>query len=170
MNLKDVIRTIEDFPQKGVLFRDISPILQNGEYLRQAVEQIAEKIQNVDFDLVVGPESRGFIFGVPIAYKLNKGFIPIRKAGKLPYETIKKSYDLEYGKATIEMHTDAIKPGQKVVVIDDLLATGGTSKALIELVEEAGGIIEAAVFLIELESLGGREVLKNYKIDSIMKY
>ena len=170
MDLKTVIRTIPDFPEPGILFRDITPILQNGEYLREAVDLIAEALEGAEYELIIGPESRGFIFGVPVAYNLKKGFVPVRKAGKLPCETRSKSYGLEYGKATIEIHKDAIKPGQRVVVIDDLLATGGTCKALAELVEEAGGVIAGMIFLIELLELNGRKQLKGYNIQSILQY
>jgi len=168
--LSDVIRTVPDFPEKGIKFRDITTLLQNPRTLILAVDAIADKLSGLDFDLVIGPESRGFIFGVPVAYKLQKGFIPVRKKGKLPYTTIRKSYNLEYGSAEIEMHKDAVISGQRVVVIDDLLATGGTCKALAELVEEVGGVIAAMVFLIELEELKGRELLKGYNVHSIIKY
>lgn len=170
MNLKDAIRTIPDFPEKGIQFRDITTILQDPKYLKASIDAITDILKDVDFDIVLGPESRGFIFGMPCAYNLNKGFAPVRKIGKLPYKTIQKTYDLEYGTATMEMHIDAIKPGQKVVIIDDLLATGGTCKALAELVEEAGGIIVAMVFFIELEGLNGRETLSGYNISSIIKF
>ena len=131
---------------------------------------MAESVQDVDFDIVIGPESRGFIFGVPLAYKLQKGFVPVRKPGKLPYETIGQSYDLEYGSNTIEMHIDAIKPGQKVIIADDLLATGGTTKAIVDLVEKLGGEVVKIVYLIELEGLNGRELLKGQNIVSLLKY
>ncbi|MDR1539444.1 MAG: adenine phosphoribosyltransferase [Clostridiales bacterium] len=170
MDLRDAIRTIPDFPQPGVLFRDITTMLKDPDALQLAVDAIKEKLDGVGFDLVLGPESRGFIFGVPVAYSLHKGFIPVRKAGKLPAATISKSYDLEYGASVIEIHKDAIIPGQKVVVIDDLLATGGTCRALAEMVEDAGGVIAAMVFLIELEGLKGRNLLGKYKVDSIIKY
>ena len=170
MDLKQVIRTIPDFPEKGILFRDITTVLHNPIALKEAVDQVAEKLSGIEFDLVVGPESRGFIFGMPIAYNLGKGFIPVRKAGKLPYETVKKNYALEYGTATIEMHTDAVAPGQRVVIIDDLLATGGTSKAIAELIEEVGGIVAHMSFFIELRTLGGRNLLKNYDLSSIINY
>ncbi|MDR1642374.1 MAG: adenine phosphoribosyltransferase [Clostridiales bacterium] len=168
--LRNTIRTIPDFPQPGILFRDITTMLQDPAALGLSIDAVAAKLEGVEFDLVLGPESRGFIFGVPVAYKLKKGFVPVRKAGKLPSAVISKSYDLEYGSSVIEIHADAIKPGQKVAVIDDLLATGGTCKALAELVEDAGGEIAAMVFLIELEALGGREVLKGYDVRSILKY
>lgn len=170
MNLKDVMRSIEDFPQKGVIFRDITPILHDPKTLREAVRQMQDGIGMSDFDLILGPESRGFIFGVPIAYNLEKGFVPVRKAGKLPYKTVAKTYDLEYGQATIEIHVDAIQPGDKVVIVDDLLATGGTTKAMIELVESMGGQVVKLVYLIELEFLKGRELLKGYDIHSVIQY
>ncbi|NLJ88851.1 MAG: adenine phosphoribosyltransferase [Epulopiscium sp.] len=170
MDLKTLIRTIPDFPEEGVLFRDITPVLQDSEGLKAAINQMQDCFKDIDFDLIVGPESRGFIFGVPLAYNLNKGFIPVRKKGKLPYNTIQKEYALEYGTAIVEMHIDAIKPGQKIVVVDDLLATGGTSKAIVDLVEEAGGEIIKLIYLIELKALKGREVLKGYNVESIIKY
>ena len=169
-DLVSVIRNIPDFPEPGIIFRDITTVLQNPDMLALAVDSMADKLSGVDFDLAVGPESRGFIFAVPIAYKLRKGFVPVRKKGKLPYQTIQKSYDLEYGSAVIEMHKDAIAPGQRVVVIDDLLATGGTCQALAGLVEEVGGVIASMVFLIELEALKGRELLKDYHVQSIIQY
>ncbi|MCL2674632.1 MAG: adenine phosphoribosyltransferase [Defluviitaleaceae bacterium] len=169
MDLKSAIRDIPDFPEKGVLFRDITPILQDGKLLAEAVDQIAALAEKYEFDIIAGPESRGFIFGVPLAVKLGKGFIPIRKAGKLPYETIKKSYALEYGTATIEMHTDAIKPGTKVLIVDDLLATGGTASAIVDMMEEVGAEVAASVFLIELSFLNGREVLKG-NIETVITY
>jgi len=170
MDLSKIIRDIPNFPEPGILFRDITPILQDGEALVSSVDQMAEKMERTSYDIIAGPESRGFIFGVPLAYKLKKGFIPIRKKGKLPSETISKEYALEYGTATIEMHKDAIKKGQRVFIVDDLLATGGTAKAMVEMIEEAGGIVAGFVFLIELEALKGRDVLKGYTIESIIKY
>ena len=170
MDFKEVIRTIPDFPEEGILFRDITTVLQDPKALTAAIDAVCDSLKDEEFDVVVGPESRGFIFGVPVAYKLNKGFIPIRKAGKLPAEVISKSYSLEYGQATIEMHKDAIKKGQKVVIIDDLLATGGTCKAMCELIEQAGGIVSVMSFFIELEGLNGRDVLKGYNIKALIKY
>lgn len=170
MDFKKVIRNIPDFPEKGVLFRDITPVLQNPQALNQAIKTIVSGLNDFEFDYIVGPESRGFIFGMPAAYELNKGFIPIRKAGKLPAETISKSYDLEYGKATIEIHKDALKKGDRVVIVDDLLATGGTCAAIAELVNEIGAIIVNMSFFIELEDLKGREILKDYNITSVVKY
>ena len=170
MDFTKVIRTIPDFPEKGIMFRDITTVLKDGDALHAAVDKTCEELEGVDFDIVIGPESRGFIFGTPVAYKLNKGFVPARKAGKLPYKTLAKAYDLEYGTATIEIHEDAIKKGQKVVIVDDLLATGGTCKALCELIESCGGIVAAIVFFIELEELKGRDVLKGYNVSSLVKY
>ncbi len=170
MDLSKVMRTIPDFPEKGIIFRDITPILQNADYLQIAVDQISDRLEGVDFKTVIGPESRGFIFGVPVAYKLRKGFVPIRKSGKLPFERVQKSYALEYGSATIEMHVDAIEKGEKVVIVDDLLATGGTCKAMVELIEEMGGEVAAIVFLVELLGLKGRELLKGYNVQTILQY
>lgn len=170
MNLKDYIRNIPNFPIDGVQFKDISTILSDAECMKFAIDEMIKKIEEKDFDLIVGAESRGFIVGTPIAYKLNKGFIPIRKAGRLPYKTISKEYNLEYGTNKIEMHIDAIKKGQGVIIVDDLLATGGTCKAMTELIEEAGGIVKGIVFLIELEDLKGKDLLVNYEVDSIIKY
>ncbi len=170
MDLKKIIRDIPDFPEKGIIFRDITPILQDKDALRDSVNQYEDALVGIDFDYIVGPESRGFIFGVPLAYSMSKGFIPVRKKGKLPYKTLSESYDLEYGSATIEIHEDAIKKGDKVVIVDDLLATGGTCKAMIDLIERAGGEIEKIVFLIELEFLNGRKVLDGYDVESIIKY
>jgi adenine phosphoribosyltransferase len=170
MDLTKIIRDIPDFPEPGILFRDITPVLQDAEALVSSVDQMAEKMAQTQYDIIAGPESRGFIFGVPLAYKLKKGFIPIRKKGKLPSETISKEYALEYGTATIEMHKDAIKKGQKVFIVDDLLATGGTAKAMAQMIEEAGGIVAGFVFLIELEGLNGRKVLEGYAVESVIKY
>ncbi len=168
--LEEYVRSIPDFPEEGVIFRDVTTILQDKDGLRMSVDQMQASIENEDFDLIVGPESRGFIFGVPIAYNMYKPFIPVRKKGKLPYDTIEQEYDLEYGSATIEIHKDAIKPGQKVVIIDDLIATGGTIEAMTKLVERLGGQIVKIVFLMELEGLHGREKLEGYNIESIIKY
>lgn len=170
MDLNTLIRDVENFPKEGILFKDITPLLQDAKGLQESIDKMAESVQDVDFDIVIGPESRGFIFGVPLAYKLQKGFVPVRKPGKLPYETIGQSYDLEYGSNTIEMHIDAIKPGQKVIIADDLLATGGTTKAIVDLVEKLGGEVVKIVYLIELEGLNGRELLKGQNIVSLLKY
>lgn len=170
MDLSKKIRDIVDFPKEGIVFKDITPILHDPEALRSSMDQMKDKLDGVDFDLVLGPESRGFIFGVPLAYNMNKGFVPVRKKGKLPYKTKQKEYTLEYGSAVIEVHEDAIAPGQKVVIVDDLLATGGTSKAVIEMIEEMGGEVVGLVYLIELEFLKGRELLTGYKVESLLKY
>lgn len=170
MDLKSLIRDVKDFPKEGIIFKDITTILSNKEGLREAIDQMQESLKGLDFDYVVGPESRGFIFGVPVAYNMNKGFIPIRKEGKLPYLTKSQEYALEYGTAKIEMHIDAISPGDKVVIVDDLLATGGTSKAMIELIEDLGGEVVKLVYLIELEFLNGRKLIGNYPIDTVIKY
>ena len=170
MKLETLIRDIVGFPKPGVVFKDITPLIQSPEGLRVAIDRMQEELKDLEFDLVVGPESRGFLFGVPIAYNLNKGFIPVRKPGKLPFETIAQSYDLEYGSSTIELHIDAIKPGQKVVIVDDLLATGGTTRAMIDLIERMGGEIVKIEFLIELEFLNGIDLLKGYNVSSLIKY
>jgi len=164
--LKDYVRSIPDFPEKGIIFRDVTTVLQDPDGFNLAINSMQEKLKNVDFDLVLGAESRGFIFGAPIAYNLKKGFIPVRKKGKLPCETIEESYDLEYGKATLEIHKDAIKPGQKVVIVDDLIATGGTLEAIIKLVERLGGKVEKIICLIELPELNGKEKLKGYDVET----
>lgn len=170
MELKDKIRSIPDYPEKGVMFRDITTLLQDAEGLVDAVDQMQKKLEGLEFDLVLGPESRGFIFGMPIAYNLKKGFIPIRKKGKLPAEVVSKEYSLEYGTATIEMHKDAVKPGQKVVIVDDLLATGGTAKAIVDMVEGVGAEVVSLNFLIELGFLKGRDVLEGYKVETVIHY
>jgi len=170
MDIKALIRDVQDFPKEGIIFKDITTVLKDKDGLKAAVDLMQASLNDIDFDYVVGPESRGFIFGVPVAYNMNKGFIPVRKSGKLPYQTKSKEYALEYGTASIEMHVDAIQPGDKVVIVDDLLATGGTSKAMIELIESLGGEVVKLVYLIELEFLNGREVLGTYDVDSIVKY
>lgn len=168
--LKDYVRSIKDFPEEGIIFRDITSVLQNPDGLQLAIDSMKSFLDGVDFDVIVGAESRGFIFGVPIAYALHKSFVPVRKAGKLPLETISREYDLEYGSATIEIHKDAIKPGQKVVVVDDLIATGGTIEASIKMIEELGGEVVKVLFLMELAGLNGRERLKGYDINSAIIY
>lgn len=170
MDLSKVVRDIPDFPQEGILFRDITPVLHDAAALKEAVDQLCAQLADVEFDYIVGPESRGFIFGVPVAYAMGKGFIPIRKPGKLPCETVSRSYDLEYGSNKLEMHKDAIKPGDKVVVVDDLIATGGTTKAIVELIESLGGEVVRLSFFIELAALGGRDVLKGYDVKTIIQY
>ena len=168
--VEDYVRSIPDFPEKGIIFRDITSVIQDPEGLKLAIDGIQNLLKDVDFDVVVGPESRGFIFGVPIAYNNHTGFVPVRKQGKLPCETISEEYALEYGTATIEIHKDAIQPGQKVVIIDDLIATGGTTEAIIKMVEELGGEVVKCVFLMELAGLKGREKLNGYDIDSAIIY
>ncbi|NLC19534.1 MAG: adenine phosphoribosyltransferase [Clostridiales bacterium] len=169
-SIEDYIRSIPDFPEPGIIFRDITSVLQDKDGLRLAIDKLQEKLSDVDFDIIVGPESRGFIFGVPIAYNMNKAFVPVRKKGKLPCETVSMDYELEYGQATIEIHKDAIKPGQRVVIIDDLIATGGTIEAITKLVEMLGGEVVKIIFLIELEGLKGRERLMGYDVDAVIKY
>ncbi|MDF2821340.1 MAG: apt [Clostridiales bacterium] len=170
MDYKSIIRSVADFPKEGIVFRDITTLLQKPEALVSAVNDMTESLKDVEFDYVLGPESRGFIFGVPVAYAMNKGFIPVRKQGKLPYKTKAKEYALEYGTATIEIHEDAFEPGQKVVIVDDLLATGGTTKAMIDLVKEMGGEVVKLVYLIELDFLNGRSVLGDCPIHSLINY
>ncbi|MBE5911572.1 adenine phosphoribosyltransferase [Pseudobutyrivibrio sp.] len=168
--VEDYIRTIPDFPEPGIMFRDVTSILQDAEGFKLAIDEMINLLDGVDFDVIAGAESRGFIFGAPLAYALGKPFVLIRKKGKLPCETIEKTYDLEYGTATIEMHKDAIKPGQKVVVVDDLIATGGTIEAACELIEELGGEVAKIVFLMELAGLNGREKLAKYDVASVVTY
>ena len=168
--IEDYVISIPDFPEPGIIFRDVTSILQDADGLHLAIDLMQEKLKDVDFDVVVGPESRGFIFGVPVAYANGKGFVPVRKKGKLPCETISQDYELEYGTATIEMHKDAIVPGQKVVIVDDLIATGGTTEAIIKLIEQLGGEVVKIIFLIELEGLKGREKLSGYDVDAVIKY
>ena len=168
--LEEYVRSIPDFPEPGIIFRDITTILQDPDGLHLAIQSMQDKLKDTEFDVVVGTESRGFIFGVPIAYNLHKAFVPVRKKGKLPCETVSMEYDLEYGSAVIEMHKDSIKPGQKVVLVDDLVATGGTIEAAIKLVEELGGEVVKVVFLMELAGLKGRERLKGYKVESVLCY
>ncbi len=169
-SIEEYVRSIPDFPEKGIIFRDVTSVLQDAEGLHLAIDKMQETLKDVEFDVIVGPESRGFIFGVPIAYNMRKAFVPVRKKGKLPCETVEMSYDLEYGSATIEMHKDSIKPGQRVVIIDDLIATGGTIEAIIKLVEQLGGEVVKIVFLMELAGLRGRERLEGKEIASIICY
>ncbi|CBK73901.1 adenine phosphoribosyltransferase [Butyrivibrio fibrisolvens 16/4] len=168
--VEDYVRTIPDFPEPGIMFRDVTSVLQDAEGFKLAIDEMKKLLDGVDFDVIAGAESRGFIFGAPLAYALGKPFVLIRKKGKLPCETIEKSYELEYGTATIEMHKDAIKPGQKVVVVDDLIATGGTIEAACELIEELGGEVAKVVFLMELAGLKGREKLAKYDVASVVTY
>ncbi|HIR14288.1 MAG TPA: adenine phosphoribosyltransferase [Candidatus Choladousia intestinavium] len=168
--IEDYVRSIPDFPEPGIIFRDVTSILQDPDGLKLSIDLIQEKLKGVDFDVVVGTESRGFIFGVPVAYNLYKSFVPVRKKGKLPCDTVSMRYELEYGTAEIEMHKDSIKPGQRVVVIDDLIATGGTVEAAIKLIEDLGGQVVKVIFLMELAGLKGRERLKGYDVESVIRY
>ncbi|HOJ10699.1 MAG TPA: adenine phosphoribosyltransferase [Clostridiales bacterium] len=170
MDLESKLRHVMDFPKPGIDFIDITPVLQDADALRQCLEEMRAKILELgEVDLIIGPESRGFIFGAPLAYMLDKGFVPIRKKGKLPYKTISVEYELEYGTDILEMHEDAVKPGDKVVIVDDLLATGGTAESNIKLVEKLGGEVVGLVYFIELSFLNGRDRLKNYKVESLVK-
>ncbi len=168
--IEEYVRSIPDFPEKGIIFRDVTSVLGDAEGLKLAIDSMIGLLDNVEFDVIAGTESRGFIFGVPIAYELGKPFVPIRKKGKLPCETISASYELEYGSAEIEMHKDSIKPGQRVVLVDDLIATGGTVEACIRLVEELGGEVARIIFLMELAGLKGREKLAGYDVASVITY
>ena len=163
--IEEYVRSIPDFPEEGIIFRDVTSVLQDADGLRLSIDLMQKELEGVEFDVIVGPESRGFIFGVPIAYNLHKAFVPVRKKGKLPCETVQMEYDLEYGSAVIEMHKDSIKPGQKVVIIDDLMATGGTIEAIIKLIETLGGEVVKVGFLMELAGLKGREKLTDKKIE-----
>lgn len=171
MDLKAKLREVPDFPKAGINFIDITTVLQDAEALKYCIDQMIDRIKAFgDYDIIVGPESRGFIFGTPIAYAMGKGFAPIRKKGKLPYKTIGVEYALEYGTDKLEMHIDAVKKGDKVVIVDDLLATGGTTESNIKLVEQLGGEVVGIIYFIELSFLKGREKLKGYKVDSIVEY
>ena len=168
--IEEYVRSIPDFPEPGIIFRDITSILQDADGLHLAIDSLQDLIKDVDVDVIVGTESRGFILGMPMAYNLHKPFVPVRKKGKLPCETISQSYDLEYGQAEIEIHKDAVRPGQKVVLVDDLIATGGTIEAAARLVEELGGEVVKIIFLMELEGMKGREKLKGYDVESVIHY
>ncbi|MCR5753339.1 MAG: adenine phosphoribosyltransferase [Acetatifactor sp.] len=168
--LEEYIRSIPDFPEKGIIFRDVTSVLQDADGFHLAIDTMQKLVEGLDYDVVVGPESRGFIFGTPIAYNSHKPFVLIRKKGKLPCETVSIDYDLEYGKATIEMHKDSIKPGQKVLIVDDLIATGGTTEAMIKLIESLGGVVVGVVVLIELAGLKGREKISDYRLDAAITY
>ncbi|MCR5486130.1 MAG: adenine phosphoribosyltransferase [Lachnospiraceae bacterium] len=168
--LKDYVRSIPDFPEKGIIFRDLTTVLQDAEGLHLAIDEMIKKLEGIEFDVVVGVESRGFILGAPIAYELHKPLVLIRKKGKLPCETVSKEYTLEYGSAVLEMHKDAIQKGQKAVVIDDLIATGGTLECAASLAEELGGTVEMILCLMELKGLKGRELLKKYRVESVIAY
>lgn len=168
--LEEYVRSIPDFPEKGIIFRDVTSVLQEADGLQLAIDTMNGLVKDLDFDVVAGPESRGFIFGTPIAYLNKKPFVLIRKKGKLPCETVQKEYALEYGTATIEMHKDSIKPGQKVLIVDDLIATGGTTRAMIDLVESLGGVVVGIVVLMELAGLKGREAISGYRLDAAITY
>ena len=168
--LEEYVRSIPDFPEPGIIFRDITTILQDPDGLKLAVDGLLKTLEGVEYDVVVGPESRGFIFGVPVAYAAHKGFVPVRKKGKLPCKTVSMKYDLEYGSAEVEMHEDSIKPGQKVVIIDDLIATGGTMEAICKLIESLGGEVVRICFVMELAGLEVRKKLKDYPVESLIVY
>ncbi|MCI6552724.1 MAG: adenine phosphoribosyltransferase [Lachnospiraceae bacterium] len=168
--LEEYVRSIPDFPEKGIIFRDVTSVLQDADGLQLAVDTMQDKIKDMEFDVIAGPESRGFIFGMPIAYNLKKPFVLIRKKGKLPCETVSASYELEYGTAEIEMHRDAVKPGQRVLIVDDLIATGGTTEAMIKLIESLGGRVVGIVVLMELAGLKGRERLAGCRLESAICY
>lgn len=170
MNYKDYIATIPDFPQEGIIFRDITPLMSDGTAFRSACHELALFAKEVGADVIVGPESRGFIFGCPVAYELGIGFVPIRKPNKLPRETISVKYDLEYGSNELHMHSDGVREGQNVLIVDDLLATGGTVAATIDLVKQAGGTVVGCAFLIELIGLHGRDALQGYPVLTLMSY
>ncbi len=168
--LEDYVRSIPDFPEPGIIFRDVTSILQDADGLGLAIDGLLDMVKDLEYDVVVGTESRGFIFGMPVAYANHKSFVPVRKKGKLPCETIEAEYDLEYGSAVIEIHKDAIVPGQKVVIIDDLIATGGTIEAAAKLVEELGGEVVKICFVMELAGLEGRKKLEKYDVESLITY
>ncbi|MBR6537083.1 MAG: adenine phosphoribosyltransferase [Lachnospiraceae bacterium] len=168
--VEDYIRTIPDFPEEGIMFRDITTVLQDADGFALAIDEMQKLLADTEFDVIVGAESRGFIFGAPLAYNMKKAFVPVRKKGKLPCETVEATYELEYGTATIEMHKDSIKPGQKVVIVDDLIATGGTIEAAAKLIEELGGEVVKIVFLLELAGLEGRERLSKYEVETVVTY
>jgi len=170
MNLKEKFRHVLNFPKEGIDFIDITTVLQDKDAFKYAIDSLVDLVKDLDFDLIVGPESRGFIFGAPVAYVLNKGLVLVRKKGKLPYKTVSVEYELEYGKDVLEMHIDAIQPGQKVVIIDDLLATGGTTLSNIKLVEKLGGKVVGIAYLVELTYLNGRENLKGYDVRSVVQF
>ncbi|MCX7951724.1 MAG: adenine phosphoribosyltransferase [Clostridiales bacterium] len=170
MNLYEKIRIIEDFPKKGISFKDVTTLLKDGEAFKYSVDKMIEYAKDKNVDIVVGPEARGFVFGTPVAYGLGVGFVPVRKPRKLPADTLKYEYDLEYGSDCLEIHKDAIKPGQRVLIVDDLLATGGTIASVANLVEQLGGEVAGMCFLIELTGLNGREKLSKYNVESILKY
>ena len=170
MDLKELVRNIPDFPKEGILFRDITPLIGDAKGFETLIDEMAETLRDQNVDMVIGPEARGFIFGATLAHALHAGFVPARKPGKLPYETIGFQYGLEYGTDELQIHADAIRPGQRVAIVDDLLATGGTALACAKLVEKAGGVVEGCVFAIELCDLNGRALLKDYPVETVLKY
>lgn len=170
MNLDSKIRVVENFPKEGISFKDITTLLQDGPAYQEAVNRCVALLQDQEFDKIIGPEARGFIFAAPMAFATGKGFVPVRKPGKLPSETLSYEYALEYGTDVLEMHKDAVKPGDRVIIVDDLLATGGTVRAVADMVEQLGGTVVSAVFLIELEFLGGRAKLANIPVHSVLQY
>jgi len=169
-DLKDYVTSIPDFPEEGILFRDITTVIQDPDGFKMSIDGLIDMLKGIDFDLILGSESRGFVFGAPVAYSMHKGFILVRKKGKLPRETISEDYELEYGHATVEIHTDSIKKGQKVVIIDDLIATGGTTKAAIDLVKRLGGEVVKICFVMELAGLEGRKKLSGFDVESLITY
>lgn len=170
MKFKEKIREIQNFPEKGIQFKDITTLLKDGKAFHAAITQLAQPFRHQDLDLVVGPEARGFVVGAPVAYALGVGFVPVRKSGKLPGETLSYRYTLEYGENVLEVHRDAVKPGQKVLIADDLLATGGTTRAVVQMVEQLGGEVVGLTFMIELLYLKGRQLLGHDNITSLLKY
>lgn len=170
MDIKNKLRHVANFPKDGVDFIDITTVLQDKDAFKETIDQMCDAVTDLDFDLIVGSESRGFMFAATLAYKLGKGFVPVRKKGKLPFKTISTTYSLEYGEDVLEMNVDAVKPGQKVLVVDDLLATGGTVKANAELVEKLGGTVSGMLFFIELTYLNGRDKLTDYNVCSIVQF
>lgn len=170
MNFKDYIRVIPDFPQPGIRFKDITTLLKDGPAYKASIDELAEFAKDLNVDVIAGPEARGFVVGAPLSYALGVGFIPVRKSGKLPYESIKADYSLEYGKDALAMHVDAIQPGQRVLIADDLLATGGTISTTIKLVEELGGVVVGATFFIELSYLDGRKLMGDIPVKSLVQY
>lgn len=170
MDLKEKIRVIEDFPKEGISFKDVTTLLEDGEALKYTIDTLVSYLKDKKIDVVVGPEARGFLFGTPVAYALGVGFVPVRKPGKLPFDTIGVSYDLEYGSDELEIHKDAILPGQRVAIVDDLLATGGTIGSVAKLIEQVGGVVASIDFVIELTGLNGRDKLSGYDLLSLVKY
>lgn len=169
-DLKDFVVTIPNYPKEGIMFRDITSVIQSAEGLHLAIDSMQNLVKDIDYDVIVGPESRGFVFGMPMAYNDHKPFVMVRKPGKLPRETISQSYDLEYGSATLEIHKDALYPGEKVLIVDDLIATGGTTEAIVKLVERLDAKVAGMVFLMELKGLHGRDRLKDYRIEAAISY